>query len=104
MTCERFFQLRNNLHIVNNEQKPEGCTDKFYKVRPVLTAVRERLLKLEVTEIVSIDEQMIPCKGRVEAKQYVRDKPYPWGVKNFVLCGKNGMPYDFLCTKVEVRN
>lgn len=95
MTCKRFFQLRNNLHIVNNFEKPNDCVDKFYKVRPVLTAVRKQLLQLEVSEVVAIDEQIIPCKGRVDGKQYVKDKPYSWGLKNFVLCDKNGMPFDF---------
>lgn len=95
MTSDRFFQLRNNLHVVNNHEKPTDNNDKFFKVRPVLNAVRNRLLQFEVEEIVSVDEQMIPLKNRLEVKQYVRDKPYPWGVKNFVLCGKSGIPYDF---------
>lgn len=47
MTCQRFFQLRNNLHITTNLKKPENCVDKFYKVRPVLTAVRNRQFKLK---------------------------------------------------------
>lgn len=95
MTCDRFFQLRNNLHIVNNLEKPTDGTDKFYKVRPVLNAIRDHLLKLEVEETVSVDEQMIPFKGRLESKQYMKDKLIPWGLKVFVICGKSGMPYDF---------
>jgi hypothetical protein len=33
MTSNRFCQLRNNLHIVDNLEKPENCSDKFYTVR-----------------------------------------------------------------------
>lgn len=95
MSCDRFFQLRNNLHIVNNLEKPNDCIDKLYKVRPVIDAVRNRLLQFEVCEVLSIDEQIIPFEGRLVVKQYVKDKPIPWGVKVFVLCGKNGLPYDF---------
>lgn len=95
MTVERFFQLRSNLHIVNNLDKTADNNDKFYKVRPVLVAVRNRLLQFEVEEIVSVDEQMIPMKNRLIMKQFMKDKPYRWGCKVYVLCGKSGMPYDF---------
>lgn len=95
MTSERFFQLRTNLHIVNNLEKPSNNNDKFYKVRPVLIAVRNHLLKFEVEEIVSVDEQMIPMKNRLIMKQYMKDKPCKWGCKVYVLCGKSGVPYDF---------
>ena len=43
-----------------------------------------------------IDEQMMPFKGRLNVKQYVKSKPHPWEIKMFALCGKNGMLYDFL--------
>lgn len=92
MTSERFFQLRTNLHIVNNLEKPKNNVDKFYKVRPVLDAVRDRLLRFEVEEIVSVDEQMIPLKNRLVMKQYMKDKPSKWGCKVYLLCGKSGIP------------
>lgn len=95
MTCDRFFQLRTNLHIVNNLEKPNDNKDKYYKVRPLLTAVRNRLLQFQVGEIVSVDEQMIPLKNRLDTKQYIKEKLIRWGVKVFVLCGKDGIPYDF---------
>jgi hypothetical protein len=44
MTGDRFFQLRNNLHIVNNLEKAKDCSDKFYKVRPLINAIRKHLL------------------------------------------------------------
>lgn len=95
MTCERFFQLRTHLHIVNNLEKPSDCTDKFYKVRPVLDAVRSRILQFDVDENISIDEQIIPFEGRLAMKQYMKDKPIKWGFKVYVSCDKDGLPYDF---------
>ncbi|KAL4088559.1 hypothetical protein QTP88_023651 [Uroleucon formosanum] len=32
-----------------------------------------------------IDEQMVPFKGKLSVKQYMRGKPSPWGIKIFVL-------------------
>lgn len=95
MTCDRFFQLRNNLHIVNNLERPTDCEDKLFKVRPLLDAIRNRLLQFDIGEDVAIDEQIIPFKGHFIVKVYVKGKPNPWGIKVFVLCGKDGMPYDF---------
>ena len=34
---------------------------------------------------MSIDEAMIPLKGRLGFKQYMKDKPTKWGIKVFVV-------------------
>lgn len=39
---------------------------------------------------------MVPFKGTHPTKQYVKNKPHAWGIKIFVLCGKSGLPYDFM--------
>ena len=39
---------------------------------------------------------MIPFKGILGLKQYMKGKPNPWGIKVFFLCGESGMPYNFL--------
>ena len=36
-------------------------------------------------EELSVDEAMIPFKGRLSIKQYMKDKPTKWGIKVFVL-------------------
>ena len=33
----------------------------------------------------SVDEAMIPFKGRLAFKQYMKDKPTKWGIEVFVL-------------------
>ncbi|KAG5895470.1 hypothetical protein JTB14_013385 [Gonioctena quinquepunctata] len=43
-----------------------------------------------------IDEQIVPFKGKLNVKQYIRGKPCPWGMKVFALCGKSGLLYDSL--------
>ncbi|KAL4126171.1 hypothetical protein QTP88_010397 [Uroleucon formosanum] len=45
---------------------------------------------------VSIDEQMIPFKGHLNIKQYMKGKPCSWGIKNFVMCGASGLMCNFI--------
>jgi len=37
--------------------------------------------RLEPEEKHSVDEQMIPFKGRSSMKQYMKSKPHKWGYK-----------------------
>ncbi|XP_036320015.1 piggyBac transposable element-derived protein 3-like [Rhagoletis pomonella] len=61
-----------------------------------MDAIRKRLLEHQLKETLCVDEQIIPFTGRLGMKQYIRGKPCPWGIKLYVLCGKSGMPYDFI--------
>lgn len=95
MSRNRFSAIRNHLHLVDNRLRPDDCVDKLFKVRPIIEAVRQRCLQHELEENLCIDEQIIPFKGRLSFKQYIKGKPCPWGLKVYALCGKSGMPYDF---------
>jgi hypothetical protein len=33
---------------------------------------------------ICIDEKMVPFKGHLSIKQYIRNKPNPWGIKILV--------------------
>ncbi|XP_070385990.1 piggyBac transposable element-derived protein 3-like [Dermacentor albipictus] len=95
MTAKRFFRIRAALHITDsNAPRDPASQDKFWKVRPVIEAIRSRCLQLEPLEHNSIDEQMIPFTGRVPAKQFVKGKPNPEGVKVFLRCSADGLAHD----------
>lgn len=94
MTEKHFFKLRNNLHIVA-EDSGFNSNDRLWKVRPFLELIRKRCLELAVEQGCSIDEQMIPFKGQLSIKRYVKGKPSPWGVKVYARCGRSGLLYDF---------
>lgn len=90
-----YFQLCTNLHI-NAAQGPDAQNrNKFWKVQPVVDVVQNRCLKLPHEEYTSVDEQMIPFTGQVPAKQFIKSKPNPVGVKNFVIYGISGRALDF---------
>lgn len=56
--------------------------------------VADSCQKMEIN--LCVDEQMVPFTGNLSIKQYVRGKPYPWGIEIFVLSGQTGWVYDFL--------
>ena len=97
MTRDRFFSIRNNLKVVDDNLIPqnERLKDKLWKVRPLLDSVRKRCLELPRSQNASVDEQMIPFTGSTELKQYVPNKPTPVGLKNWVVASTNGLVLDF---------
>ncbi|KAE9522588.1 hypothetical protein AGLY_017010 [Aphis glycines] len=96
MTRNRFFELRTHFHVMNNEEIPQTNIDKFIKVRPLYNYMKHRFHQLPIERNISIDEQMVPFKGKLAPKQYMRGKPHPWGIKLFLMCGSSGIVYDFI--------
>lgn len=94
MPVNRFFKLRSALHITEPTPPPLP-TGKFWKVQPVIDAVRRRCQELPPVEINCIDEQMIPFTGHVAAKQFMKNKPNPEGIKLFIRCSSDGVAHDF---------
>lgn len=96
MTVNRFYKLRQNIHLVDTTKEPPNNTDRFWKVRPLYDTIRKRCYELPLTTDLSIDEQTIPFKGHINAKQYNPNKPSKWGIKNVLLTSSNGLMFDFI--------
>lgn len=95
MTRNRFSEIRKYLHFVSDD-KPNNNNDKLYKIRPVLNHFSKVFREAyEPEEHLSLDEMIIPFKGRAKIKQYIRGKPHPWGIKTWVLAGISGYVYVF---------
>ncbi|XP_050295773.1 piggyBac transposable element-derived protein 3-like [Anthonomus grandis grandis] len=77
MTVNRFYKLRQHIHFVNIHEKLDN-SDRFWKVRPLYDAIRRRCLSLPLESKLCVDEQMVPFKGSLNVKQYVKNKPKPW--------------------------
>lgn len=97
MSRRRFFSLRTHLKVVVDNDVPEEIKrkDKLWKIRPLINKIRNGCLSLERRQIVAIDEQMIPFTGVCGIKQFVRGKPTPEGLKNFVCATPQGLVLDF---------
>ncbi|XP_028173039.1 piggyBac transposable element-derived protein 3-like [Ostrinia furnacalis] len=95
MPLKKFQLIRIYIHF-NNNLLDDG--DRYFKVRPLLQKVRQNFLNVPHETRFSVDEMMVPYKGKKAGnrKQYVKNKPKKWGYKIFVRAGISGFVYDFI--------
>lgn len=101
MTKNGFFQLRTHFHVQDNLSNPSDNSYKFFKIRPLYNSIKKRCNELHLEKNLCIDEQMVPFKGHIGLKQYMRGKPNPWGLKLYLLCGAGGLVNDLLLYQGE---
>lgn len=81
-----FLELGKYFHLADNTKlKPRTDLnhDKLFKVRPLLECLQANLKQIPAVEKYSVDEQIIPFKGRSTLKMYIKNKPHKWGFKIF---------------------
>ncbi|XP_041954562.1 piggyBac transposable element-derived protein 3-like [Alosa sapidissima] len=93
MPMRRWEQIKANLHFNDNTMEgPHNLgQDPLFKIRPFLDFTVETMRSIPLTEHLSIDEQIIPFKGKSHLKNYNPKKPHKWGYKVYVLCDSKGM-------------
>ncbi|KAK0142248.1 PiggyBac transposable element-derived protein 3 [Merluccius polli] len=80
MPVNRFEQILSYMHFVDNYSLDPENADRFAKVRPVLDGLKKTFHSaLDPEEFQSVDEMMIPYKGRLSIKQYIPKKPQALG-------------------------
>ena len=89
MSINDFQQLFRCLHLADNSaQIPVGQPghDRLFKVRGLLDLLIPKFeFEYHIHHECTIDDAMIPFKGRLAFKQYMKAKPTKWGIKVFVL-------------------
>ena len=86
MTRDRFLALDRYFHAFNRRAIPRGHEDRLVLVRPVMEYIRKRCSEVVVpTKNLSLDEGMMPYKGRLSIKVYNPKKPKKYGVKLFFI-------------------
>jgi hypothetical protein len=97
MTRDRFEEILRLLHFSNSDLQPasDSCGyDKLYKIRAVLDSIGAHFMEfVDFEPHLSIDEQMVPFKGKHGLKNYMKGKPCKWGYKVFALAGRSGYIY-----------
>lgn len=97
MSLTRWEAIKRCLHFNDNNSLPTREMpnfDELYKIRPLLDHILPKLREIPMQEMLCVDEQMVPFKGKSRIKQYLPSKPKKWGYKILLLCGSNGIPYN----------
>ena len=88
MSHVHFQQIFEFLHLADNShQIPVGQPghDKLYKVRSYVDLITTQFAtNYTLHQPVTIDEAMIPFKGCLTFKQYIKNKPTKWGIKVYI--------------------
>ena len=70
----RIFKFRSNLHVVSQYNPGSENNDQLWKLKPVIEAASKHCRELPPEKNNSINEKMIPFKGRIPAKQFIKNK------------------------------
>lgn len=99
LSRNRWEEIKKNLHLNDNTHLPQNRNDpdrdKLFKIRPIITHLKQKFIAHTKPQMLCIDEQIVPYKGMSALKQYNPKKPNKWGYKIFVLCDNNGITHDF---------
>ena len=89
ITRDRFEQITRYLHFADNDTLPargEEGFSRLQKVDPIISALKHNFQSAYYPHCqVSIDEAMIPFKGRSSIKQYLPLKPVKRGFKVWAM-------------------
>jgi len=90
----RYIHFNDNVRLVTSRKDPEY--DQLYKIRPLLDSLRKQCLLVAPEQRQSVDEQIIPFKGKNRLRQYLPKKPKRWGFKVIArCCSQTGFTHDF---------
>jgi hypothetical protein len=92
-TAKRWFSIKTCLHFENCTYRSD---DPLFKIRAISDHIKNQMQQLiNPAENITIDECIIPFKGRVKIRQYIPRKPHTTGIKVFMLNDANGFLWTF---------
>ena len=100
MSKNRYMAINRFLHLNDNAfaaPRNHPGYDPLHKVRPMIDMLRMVFGAYYNPEReLSVDEAMIPFRGRSVFKQYIPSKPTKWGIKVWMICeSRSGYCLDF---------
>jgi hypothetical protein len=82
----RFEQILRAVHFVNLNDPNLNKTDRFHKLGIILPQILTNFRRVVAPgEFLTLDEQLMPYKGKLSIKQYNPKKRGRFGVKSFIL-------------------
>ena len=100
MPRNRFSEISGFLHFHDSSlevARGDPGYDRLFKVRPVLTYVRSKCeTNFSPTKNISVDEGMVPFRGRLSFRQYMPAKPTKYSIKVWMAAdSSNGYVLNF---------
>lgn len=89
MSRNRFELILRMWHLSNNQECPKG--DRLFKIQGLIDMLLERFQKANIPfRDVCIDESIVPFRGKLSFKQYIKNKKNKFGIKLYKLCTSKG--------------
>lgn len=81
-----------NTNDVSDIQASVGVTDdRLYKIRSLSDLLIQKFTNVyKPGPVLTVDESLIPFKGRLIFRQYMKSKTHRYGIKMFKLCSGSG--------------
>ena len=99
MTRKRCQLLMKFLHFQNNAQynPNDPQRDRLFKIRTIMDLLKNRFKTMYYpSEHITVDESLVPYKGRLMFKQFIKTKRARFGIKMYELASAEGILIDFL--------
>lgn len=89
MSRNRFEILLRMWHFADNDLCQPG--DRLHKIQPIVELLNAKFKRVvQPDENLCIDETMVPFRGRLKFRQYIKGKRHKFGIKLFKLCLSGG--------------
>ncbi|KAL8582146.1 hypothetical protein ACOMHN_004065 [Nucella lapillus] len=95
MSRNRFEAILMAFHLNDNTQNlpRDDPGYKLFKIQPLLSKLQDRFAAVyHPRQNLSIDESMMPWRGRVGFRQFIPSKPVRYGIKMYLYC-ESDSPY-----------
>lgn len=93
MSRNRFELLLRMVHFADNDENVNN--DRLHKIQGLLDRILHNFqTAFEPPELICIDESLIPFRGRLIMRQYIKGKRHKYGIKLFKLCCSGGYTYN----------
>ena len=89
MAWNRFTEFKRYLNLADNQHLQAG--DKLSKVSHMYKLLNDQLIQFRLfSELLSIDELMVPYYGRHSCKMFIGSKLICFGYKLWYVCSSDG--------------
>jgi hypothetical protein len=94
MSRNRFELLLRFLHFSDNEKNDKS--NRLLKIESIVRLLNINFNKYySPDEVVYVDESLIPFRGRIIFRQYLKNKRHRYGIKLFKFCSGPGYMHSF---------